>query len=173
MKLFSLIFTLIITCSSVFATALTIPNSFISGAATSAAQMNANFKSVKAAVEDNDSRISTLEGLSASQFMGFSSSAIGAEGGFIGMGNACHATFSGSHMCTNTEFAGARMNGVSVTGSAWITPMAGLTVSSGKEAFCLGWATNNGAYTGATITSDGNLGYSQCNVTTNKVACCK
>ena len=73
MKLFSLIFTLIITCSSVFATTVTIPNSFSSGTATNAAQMNANFTAVKAAVDDNDSRISALEGSIASQFMGFSS----------------------------------------------------------------------------------------------------
>ena len=59
MKLYNLIFTLIITSSSAYATGVTIPNSFSSGTATSAAEMNANFDAVKSAVDDNDSRITT------------------------------------------------------------------------------------------------------------------
>tara|TARA_B110000967_G_C18684160_1_gene459640 strand:+ start:290 stop:817 length:528 start_codon:yes stop_codon:yes gene_type:complete len=174
MKLFSLIFTLIITCSSVFATNVTIPNSFSSGTATNAAQMNANFSAVKAAVDDNDSRISALEGSSTSQFMGFSSSQINGDGGYIAMGNACHATFSGSHMCRQTEFVNARMNGVSVSGSAWITPRTSVGVNgSGSDSSCSGWRDTNGAVNGAVITAAGALHYSACNVTTNYVACCK
>jgi len=174
MKLFSLLFTLIITCSSVFATTVTIPNSFSSGTATNAAQMNANFTAVKAAVDDNDSRISALEGSSTSQFMGFSSSQVRGDGGYIVMGNACHSTFSGSHMCRQTEFVNARMNGVSVSGSAWISPRTSAGNSgSGFDSSCYGFVNAASNVNGAVINNVGGLGYSACNVTTNYVACCK
>ena len=174
MKLYNLALALILTTSSAFATSVTIPNSFSSGTATNAAQMNANFTAVKAAVDDNDSRISALEVSSTSQFMGFSSSQINGDGGYIAMGNACHATFSGSHMCRQTEFVNARMNGVSVSGSAWISPRTSAGLSgSGIDSSCYGWRDTNGALNGAIITATGALYYSTCNVTTNYVACCK
>lgn len=41
---------------------LTIPNSFTAGTSAVAAEVNANFTAVETAVDDNDSRITTLEG---------------------------------------------------------------------------------------------------------------
>ena len=59
------------------ASTLSIPNTFSSGAATNAAEMNANFSAVKAAVNDNDTRITALEGgSSAPVFQGFSSATV-------------------------------------------------------------------------------------------------
>ena len=185
MKLYSLLFTLTLTCSSVFATDVTIPNSFSSGSATNAAEMNANFSAVKAAVDDNDSRISALESSSAvtaSEFMGFSSGTALGSDGYLTMGNLCHTSFSGSHMCSTIEFAGAKMNGVSVIGSAWITPIInepGVSATGNDTYFgknCFGWSdTGNiaGGFYGQIITSDGSISKSSCDVTTNKVACCK
>jgi len=174
MKLYNLALALILTTSSAFATSVTIPNSFSSGTATNAAQMNANFTAVKAAVDDNDSRISALEGSVASQFMGFSSSTAIGNAGFLGMGNLCHTTFSGSHMCSTTEFATARMNGVTVSGNAWITPISKIgenTLANSNDS-CMGWNTNNGAVWGAIINSNGGIYRSACS-TSNYVACCK
>ena len=45
----------------IFSDDLTIPNSFSAGGVASAAEVNENFSSVENAVNDNDSRISTLE----------------------------------------------------------------------------------------------------------------
>jgi hypothetical protein len=44
----------------VLAGSVTIPNSFTSGSAALAAEVNANFDAVKSAVDDNDSRIAAL-----------------------------------------------------------------------------------------------------------------
>ena len=188
MKLYNLIFTLIITSSSAYATGLTIPNAFSSGTTTSAAEMNANFTAVKSAVDDNDSRINTLESsvsAAASQFMGFSSGTTDGAGGSIGMGNLCHTSFSGSHMCSTVEFAGAKMNGVSVSGSAWALPVlsemhAGSSRSVmdvvagvpaiGSELTCYGWTGTFGSAT--IITPQGGISTNPCS-TVNPVACCK
>jgi hypothetical protein len=194
MKLFSLIFTLIITCSSVFATTVTIPNSFSSGTATNAAQMNANFTAVKAAVDDNDSRISALEGSSgAGQFMGFSSGTTNGAGGILTMSNYCHASFSGSHVCSTVEFVNSNMNGASnLSGNAWINPSLGGSnglndLANGREyctvnhSSCNGWSMSNasancGASTvgsgGASISSIGVISATSCN-NVIAVACCK
>jgi len=195
MKLFSLIFTLIITCSSVFATTVTIPNSFSSGTATNAAQMNANFSAVKAAVDDNDSRITTLQSsnnAAASQFMGFSSATPQGSSGLVTMSNACHNSFSGSHMCSTLEFAGAKMNSPSnLSGNAWIRPSVGEIHSSASnnaymdladgvvyaenQGSCMGWAaTTFSSITllGRVVTAEGKRDLASC-VNLNKVACCK
>jgi len=191
MKLHNLIFTLIFTSSSAYATGVTIPNSFSSGTATSAAEMNANFDAVKAAVDDNDSRITTLEGsvsAPASQFMGFSSGTTDGAGGLITMGNLCHASFSGSHTCSTIEFSGAKMNGVSVSGSAWALPVmvssgvygaalevvTGVSDGDGYELSCMGWSTitGGGLMLGPTISALGGITMSVCS-TVHQVACCK
>jgi len=43
-----------------YASTVTIPNTFTSGTTISSTQMNANFTAVKTAVDDNDSRITTI-----------------------------------------------------------------------------------------------------------------
>jgi len=195
MKLFSLIFTLIITCSSVFATTVTIPNSFSSGTATNAAQMNANFTAVKAAIDDNDSRITTLQNsnnAAASQFMGFSSATPQGSSGLVTMSNACHNSFSGSHMCSTLEFAGAKMNSPSnLSGNAWIRPsfsaeihpsnysimdLADGVLYASQQGSCLGWTSTAtggvGTLYGRVVTAEGKRGLASC-VNLNKVACCK
>jgi len=183
MKLYNLIFTLIITSSSVYATGVTIPNTFSSGTATSAAEMNANFDAVKAAVDDNDSRITTLESsvsAPASQFMGFSSGTTDGAGGLIGMGNLCHASFSGSHMCSTVEFGGSTKNSATgVNGTAWIRPVisaAFYDMETGHNgASCFGWNDNRDTIAGFSIDDKGSIrsgGSSYCDVQ-RSVACCK
>ena len=189
MKPYNLILTLIFTSSSAFATDVTIPNSFSSGTTTSAAEMNANFTAVKSAVDDNDSRITTLEGsvsAPASQFMGFSSGTTDGAGGLLTMGNLCHASFTGSHMCSTVEFAGAKMNGVSVSGSAWALPvfseagssanafdkMIGQTVDPVYYGACHGGTTSSVSFYAPSIDSTGGISYANCS-TVNQVACCK
>ena len=193
MKLYNLIFTLIITSSSAYATGVTIPNSFSSGTTTSAAEMNANFDAVKAAVDDNDSRVTTLESsvsAPASQFMGFSSGTTDGTGGLIGMSNLCHASFSGSHICSTVEFGGSIKNSATgVSGTAWIRPVitgdgqfadieSGIEANGSSQLSCNGWNANSTSNTGLSVDDKGSISgpssavISSCDVQ-RSVVCCK
>ena len=55
-----------IMSQSLYAGSVSIPNSFTAGEPAVAAEVNANFDAVKTAVDDNDSRIATLEATIAS-----------------------------------------------------------------------------------------------------------
>ena len=48
--------------SKLLAGSVTIPNTFVSGTAASASEVNANFSAIKAEVDDNDNRITTNAG---------------------------------------------------------------------------------------------------------------
>ncbi len=65
--------------TAAWAGSYTIPNSFTSGTAAVAAEVNANFSAAKAAIDDNDSRVTTLESVSGST----SYLSIPARGGFV------------------------------------------------------------------------------------------
>ena len=82
---------------------LTVPNQFSNGQATSASEMNANFSAVESAVNDNDQRISQLEGNGPVVFQGFSDGTMNGGQGILNMTQACDATYQGSRMCTTTE----------------------------------------------------------------------
>jgi len=186
-KLYNLIFTLIITSSSVCATGVTIPNSFSSGTATSAAEMNANFDAVKASVDDNDSRITTLEsssssGIIRSKFMGFSTGTTDGAAGVKAMAEACNTSFSGSHICSYSEYINSNMTGSeNVSGTAWIRRY-GMLDSNGISTYtCSGWANNVGnglfinslgqhSYTGNSYPGTGISG--DCSIQ-RYIACCK
>ena len=169
MKLYNLISTLIFT-GSAYATGVTIPNSFSSGTATSAAEMNANFDAVKASVDDNDSRITTLEssssgGATRSEFKGFSTDTTDGASGFKAMAQACNTAFSGSHICSYDEYLGSNMDGTENTsGTAWILKHSTSGVTNNT---CLGWSYNTApgsgteAGTGFFINSLGQHSYTQ------------
>ena len=172
---------------------LEIPNTFEDGQVTSAAEMNANFEAIKAAVNDNNSRI----GSPRSQFMGFSSTKLDGAGGIFAMQQACHVSFSDSHVCDTAEVNGSSYSAsaMATTGeneSAWIRLRMGATngtsaatssdgsVQAGRsttgivfDATCGGWANTNNAYRGLTI--NGNTGALSASVCGNelKIACCK
>ena len=189
MKLYHLIFTLIITSSSAYATGVTIPNSFSSGTATNAAEMNANFDAIKAAVDDNDSRITTLEsssssGVIRSKFMGFSTGTTDGAAGVKAMAEACNTSFSGSHICSYSEYINSNMTGSeNVSGTAWLRKYGMLDSNGVSSNTCNGWANNdNGTNGGFFINSlgqhsyDSNYGglstWADCSVQRN-IACCK
>ena len=188
--------TLIFASASVAST-LSIPNTFSSGDATSAAEMNSNFSAVKAAVDDNDTRITALEGgSSAPVFQGFSSGTVDGSGGIRGMQAACDTSFSGSKICTSAEFTSSTYKQVSLSGTAWLLPVlqptsAGVeNSSSGTDGFVTdqgsGYTANNNnpervftcsAYSdtrqsGLTVSSTGGFASESCD-TARPVACCK
>lgn len=126
----------LIFASASTASTLTIPNTFSSGATTSASDMNANFTAVKAAVDDNNTRITALEGAgsSAPEFQGFSAAA-GVGTGIRGMHAACHAAFSGSKICNSVEFSNSTYKAVTLsTGPAWLLPVLQQTSSAAGTA---------------------------------------
>ena len=184
--------TLVYAGASVAST-LSIPNTFSSGATTSASDMNANFTAVKAAVDDNDTRITALEASSAPVFQGFSSGTVDGAGGIRGMQAACDASFSGSKICTSVEFSNSTYKQLSLSGSAWLLPVLQQTTGSSSSAD-EGFTTDQGSgYTsasdrpdrvftcsaysdtrqeGLTVSSTGGFDTESCG-TARAVACCK
>ena len=190
--------TLIFASASVAST-LSIPNSFSSGATTSAAEMNSNFSAVKAAVDDNDARITALEGgSSAPVFQGFSSGTVAGNAGIIGLQTACNTSFSGSKICSSAEFANSTYKSATLSGTAWLLPVvemgseasatyivektSGLTLIGDyaqSELTCEGFTSNANDKYGLFVTAtggiqNGNLRSSgtACD-TVRAVACCK
>ena len=189
--------TLVYASASVAST-LSIPNTFSSGATTSASDMNANFTAVKAAVDDNNTRITALEASSAPVFQGFSGSA-DPTGGIRVMHAACDAAFSGSKICTSAEFSNSTYKAVTLsTGPAWLLPVlqqvsAGVTNASGgtdgyvtdqgsgltanknnpsQEFSCGAYDSGGARYTHLTVSNTGQFALSSCD-TARPVACCK
>jgi len=189
----------LIFASASVASTLSIPNSFSSGAATSAAEMNSNFSAVKAAVDDNDTRITALEGgSSAPVFQGFSSGTVAGNAGIIGLQTACNTSFSGSKICSSAEFASSTYKSATLSGTAWLLPVveiseqydgtyvldktSGLTVLSDTaqdELTCDGFTSNASTSYGLFVTATGGIqngnlrsGGTACD-TVRAVACCK
>ena len=100
-----LLLTLTITSSIAMASELNVPNQFEDGQVTSAAQMNANFDAIQAAVNDNHARIETMQQPTKAVFQGVSTDSMNGGQGLIAMQQACHNFVSGSHICNITEFA--------------------------------------------------------------------
>ena len=190
--------TLIYASASVAST-LSIPNTFSSGAATNAAEMNSNFSAVKAAVDDNDTRITALEGgSSAPVFQGFSSDTVAGNAGIIGLQLACNSSFSGSKICTSAEFANSTYKSATLSGTAWLLPVvelssqsdanytvektSGLTLlgdTAQTQLTCEGFTSNSSSAYGLFVTSTGGIqngnlrsGGTACD-TVRAVACCK
>ena len=173
------IMAIFITSSQAAASALTVPNTFVSGTATSASDMNANFAAVKAAVDDNNTRISSIAGATSS-FKGFSSGTTQGSGGLITMGNLCNSSFTGSHVCTTLEFASASYTSATgLTGNAWIQPsvISGTLdqvsmISGGYDALtCRGWTSISTGDEALAVSSVGSFTKPNCG-NALVVACC-
>ena len=182
--------------SNVWGGSVTIPNSFSSGAATSASQMNANFTAVKTAVDDNNTRIAALEAGTRPVFQGFSAATQNGGVGLIAMQQACSASFPGSKCCTTTEMANStyNSNASNLSGNAWILPdliamtntntsnsstysvvadkSSGLAPAVPGYFNCSGWSTDSGSGYGTTVSSAGKFTTTLCN-SVQAVACCK
>ena len=188
----TLLFAISLCCGAALASDLTIPNTFSSGATTSASQMNANFTAVESAVDDNHSRILVLEAMVNPVFQGFSSTSFDGSAGTRSMKSACNSSFSGSKICTTKEFLNSTYNASAsnLSGSAWLLPelqaygtnnstvidtwtgISDTTSYPEREMTCQGWVSSNSSYRGMTVTSIGSFGRTTCD-TSLPVACCK
>ena len=173
------IMAIFITSSQATASALTVPNTFVSGTATSASDMNANFAAVKAAVDDNNTRISSIAGATSS-FKGFSSGTTQGNGGLITMGNLCNSSFTESHVCTTLEFASASYTSATgLTGNAWIQPsvisgtldQVSMIVGSNDALTCRGWTSISTSDEALAVSSVGSFTKPNCS-NALVVACC-
>jgi len=175
------------------ASELEIPNTFVDGEVTSASDMNANFEAIKAAVNDNHSRINSSGGESRSQFVGFSATKFNGAGGIFAMQQACHVLVADSHMCDTSELTGSSYSASAMAtiedenDRAWIrVKVAGYTsgyivnddaslVANASSFSCEGWGAGAEASgnRGATVNgTKGRIGNQLCQ-TPAKVACCK
>ena len=184
-----LLLTLTITSSIAMASELNVPNQFEDGQVTSAAQMNANFDAIQAAVNDNHARIETMQQPTKAVFQGFSTDSMNGGQGLIAMQQACHNFVPGSHICNITEFAESPYNPQAVesmTGSAWI--LSNFSVNDGRSDFvmdkngigryymnstvtCDAWTDQSGS-NGTSINDKGDLTTQLCS-NSFQVACCK
>jgi hypothetical protein len=178
------------------ASTLSIPNSFSSGGTTSAADMNSNFSAVVSSVNDNDTRITELERSSAPVFQGFSASTADGADGIRAMKSACDVSFSGSKICTTSEFVNSTYNSSAsnLTGSAWLLPdlravgtdaggglpgildkASGIFMTDPSPAqffLCNNWNSDDAGFSGTITNSSGVISTGGC-ANQRAVACCK
>ena len=157
------------------ASELEIPNTFVDGEVTSASEMNANFEAIKAAVNDNHSRINSSGGESRSQFIGFSATKLNGAGGIFAMQQACHNLSANSHVCESSEISGSSFSSAAMStiegddDVAWMQLMvAANNIFSSSS--CYGWGRTTGS--GVAIYGSGAKDYLGCEILA-KVACCK
>ena len=186
-KLLLLSFTL--TSSIALASELNVPNQFEDGQVTSAAQMNANFDAIQAAVNDNHARIESMQQPTKAVFQGFSTDSMNGGQGLIAMQQACHNFVPGSHICNTTEFAESPYNAEAAAtmadSRAWVLTkiVAGtdylhsdldfVKINDSYSLSCSSWSrsstsSNKGTY----INQNGKISLAYCQ-DTNKIACCK
>jgi hypothetical protein len=186
-----LILSLLLTSSLALASQLNIPNQFEDGQVTSAEQMNANFEAIQAAVNDNHTRIESMQQPTKAVFQGFSTDSMNGGQGLIAMQQACHNFVPGSHICNTTEFSESPYNAdaaaTMVDYNAWVLTkivagtnslfsLLGLVkIDDAQSLSCNGWShTGDGGngYYGTYITQDGQIDRAYC-LHTKKIACCK
>ena len=184
-----LLLTLTLTSSIALASELNVPNQFEDGQVTSAAQMNANFDAIQAAVNDNHARIESMQQPTKAVFQGFSTDSMNGGQGLIAMQQACHNFVPGSHICNTTEFAESPYNAdaaATMAGSnAWVlfNVIGGVganglfdslanTLSYSHTASCYSWSTSANSHSGKLITETGMISSTGCN-SIKKIACCK
>jgi hypothetical protein len=187
-----LLLTLTLTSSIALASELNVPNQFEDGQVTSAAQMNANFDAIQAAVNDNHARIESMQQPTKAVFQGFSTESMNGGQGLIAMQQACHNFLPGSHICNTTEFAESPYNAdaaaTMVDNNAWVLvnitaneqriyeTNGNLTQDTSRTLSCRGWRSStyqsNDWDKGSSVSISGGIIASSCSAL-NKIACCK
>ena len=103
-----------VTASSFAASAASVPHTFVAGEPINATEMNNNFSDLKQQIINLETKVDAIpapisgggSGSNIVVFEGFSNDMVESNVGFLGMNNACNATYSGSRMCTVKEAVG-------------------------------------------------------------------
>jgi len=183
-----LLLSLTLTSSIALASELNVPNQFEDGQVTSAAQMNANFDAIQAAVNDNHARIESMQQPTKAVFQGFSTDSMNGGQGLIAMQQACHNFVPGSHICNTTEFAESPYNADAAatmadshawalieaigTGYGISADASGLQTGTSQTHSCNGWAIASNNIYGAAINPEGKVERAACGIG-RRIACCK
>jgi hypothetical protein len=187
-----LLLSLTLTSSIALASELNVPNQFEDGQVTSAAQMNANFDAIQAAVNDNHARIESMQQPTKAVFQGFSTESMNGGQGLIAMQQACHNFLPGSHICNTTEFAESPYNAdaaaTMVDNNAWVLvnitaneqriyeTNGNLTQDTSRTLSCRGWRSSTYQSSdwdkGSSVSISGGIIAISCSAL-NKIACCK
>ena len=160
------------------ASELEIPFTFTDGEVTSASEMNANFEAIKAAVNDNNSRIdSANEGASSrSTFQGVSTGKVDGAAGVFNMQKQCDVVYSGSHVCTIAEIIDSPYDPDAAAtfeedNYAWVfmgnalidsdtnevvIPSISTSLGNYKAASCSGYTTNDNTIRIGSVTNSSN-----------------
>ena len=163
---------------------LSMPHKSSSGDATSAMDVDENLSAIEMAVNSTGSRIKMLVSDSAKPvFQGFSDTQVPANKGIRQLQAACDATYSGSKICTSTEYANSIFNNsaANLAGDAWLLAdlqsayeqkvrdsVSGRTQGSGG----LGCSGDSRNKHGLVVSGNGEINTDQCG-NFNAVACCK
>ena len=163
---------------------LSMPHKSFSGDATSAMDVDDNLSAIEMAVNSTGSRIKMLiSDLAKPVFQGFSDTQVPANKGIRQLQAACDATYSGSKICTSTEYANSIFNNsaANLAGDAWLLAdlqsayeqkvrdsVSGRAQDSGGLS-CSGDSRNKH---GLVVSGNGEINTDQCG-NFNAVACCK
>ena len=182
---YGLVAVLLGSLSLAYAGDVDIPHEFSADDTTSASDINENFSTLETAIDDNDARLDAIESGSTNVvFQGFSVNTVVSDQGIRQLQQACDATFTGSKICTSTEYANSVYNAAAANlqGNAWI--LADMVNASGSKIrdMITGDTYSNGGlscggYSGEEdealiVNGAGELSLDSCS-NANAVACCK
>ena len=165
------------------ALALTLPKTFAQSDPVSAAEINANFKTLAdgvTALEAKKTVTVTLNGMQysvgATAYVGGTQGYMGADiQGYTGAKRKCEAAFPsrpGVHMCTTEELARTAQVGIVVPNASWYAAATrvGRDANSGVTNDCFGWTDSSaGNYSAVAVTVGFSVG--TCNQLL-PIACC-
>jgi hypothetical protein len=172
---------------AVAAGTVTTPNIFVNGTTADADQVNANFDAVETAVNDNDARITTVEGTvntalvytnpvtgeqysNNASYCGSTPAIDGAAGGYVGVKTLCETACGSAtaHVCEAREMVRFAQTGGTIPTSGWTTS-GGYNDPAGRD--CTGFTTasitiNGAVWTASTLPSAG-----PCNISRPFLCC--
>ena len=181
-----------VTASSFAASAASVPHTFVAGEPINATEMNNNFSDLKQQIINLETKVDAIpapisgggSGSNIVVFEGFSSASVLPNIGYLGMNNACKATYTGSRMCTSEEVIGdSNVTSLPAGANAWVRPLpvqifdGGRLIAYDKTSVvrtptsCNDWV-QQGTVTGMGVDEFLIFRNYSCNTTTNYVACC-
>ena len=159
-----------------------VPHTFVAGEPINATDMNNNFSHLKQQIQNLQDAMSAIPTPTAGSgevvFEGFSSATVLTNIGYLGMNNACKATYTGSRMCTSEEVIGdSNVTSLPAGANAWVRPLMQESGSIDKTSnipawSCKSWSSTQSTGLGLVVNSSLSFSNYSCNFTFLYVACC-
>ena len=175
-----------VTASSFAVSAASVPHTFVAGEPINATEMNNNFSDLKQQIINLETKVDAIpapisgggSGSNIVVFEGFSSATVLTNIGYLGMNNACKATYTGSRMCTSEEVIGdSNVTSLPAGANAWVRPLmqesGSIDKTSNTNAWsCKSWSSTQSTGLGLVVNSSLSFSNYSCNFTFLYVACC-